>query len=161
MRHGDQLSRPRPHDLLLCVIIKDGSRYSVGIRPSPGRGEAILGSVVDRAQLAPDGSAASQAGSPAGRMPVSARSTLGGLTQFVITIQGLRDQPLACKLLIPKTRRDVRVVEGARLESVCRGNSTVGSNPTLSASLRSPAFVRELRLAGRELTPASGEGCPP
>ena len=29
--------------------------------------------------------------------------------------------------------RDVRVVEGARLERVCRGNSTVGSNPTLSA----------------------------
>jgi hypothetical protein len=27
------------------------------------------------------------------------------------------------------------VVEGARLESVCRGNSTVGSNPTLSAKL--------------------------
>jgi hypothetical protein len=26
------------------------------------------------------------------------------------------------------------VVEGARLESVCRGNSTVGSNPTLSAN---------------------------
>jgi hypothetical protein len=26
------------------------------------------------------------------------------------------------------------VVEGARLESVCRGNSTVGSNPTLSAT---------------------------
>src|SRR5205809_6409793 len=38
----------------------------------------------------------------------------------------------ACKSLILK-RRDVRVVEGARLESVCRGNSTVGSNPTLSA----------------------------
>ena len=37
------------------------------------------------------------------------------------------------KLLIPLTRRDVRAVEGARLESVCRGNSTVGSNPTLSA----------------------------
>ena len=34
-------------------------------------------------------------------------------------------------------RRDVRVVEGARLESVCRGNSTVGSNPTLSASYKS------------------------
>src|SRR5687768_13793643 len=32
--------------------------------------------------------------------------------------------------------RDVRVVEGARLESVCRGNSTVGSNPTLSAKLK-------------------------
>ena len=30
-------------------------------------------------------------------------------------------------------RRDVGAVERARLESVCRGNSTVGSNPTLSA----------------------------
>jgi hypothetical protein len=29
--------------------------------------------------------------------------------------------------------RGVRVVEGARLESECRGNPTVGSNPTLSA----------------------------
>jgi transposase len=42
--------------------------------------------------------------------------------------------PPSGKLLIPLERRDVRVVEGARLESVCRGNSTVGSNPTLSAS---------------------------
>jgi hypothetical protein len=48
----------------------------------------------------------------------------------------LRGSPPAGKLLIPLERRDVRVVEGARLESVCRGNSTVGSNPTLSASLR-------------------------
>ena len=40
--------------------------------------------------------------------------------------------PIARKLLI-LNRRDGRVVEGARLESVCRGNSTVGSNPTLSA----------------------------
>ena len=31
-------------------------------------------------------------------------------------------------------RRDGRVAEGARLESVFRGNSNVGSNPTLSAS---------------------------
>ena len=38
-------------------------------------------------------------------------------------------------------RRDVRVVEGARLESVCRGNSTVGSNPTLSASLVLTVFL--------------------
>ena len=30
--------------------------------------------------------------------------------------------------------RDVRVVEGARLERVYRGNSIVGSNPTLSAN---------------------------
>src|SRR6266516_7684650 len=37
-----------------------------------------------------------------------------------------------------KIRRGVRVVEGARLESVCRGNLTGGSNPSLSAS---PAFA--------------------
>ena len=47
---------------------------------------------------------------------------------------GLPAQPLACKLLILNIRRDVRVVEGARLESVCRGNSTEGSNPSLSAT---------------------------
>ncbi|MBP1765442.1 MAG: hypothetical protein H6Q65_2500, partial [Firmicutes bacterium] len=29
--------------------------------------------------------------------------------------------------------RDVRAVEGARLESVCTGNCTEGSNPSLSA----------------------------
>ena len=35
------------------------------------------------------------------------------------------------------------MVEGARLESVCRGNSTVGSNPTLSASLIFAFFLRK------------------
>jgi hypothetical protein len=49
----------------------------------------------------------------------------------------LRGSPPAGKLLIPLERRDVRVVEGARLESVCRGNPTVGSNPTLSAIIKS------------------------
>ena len=49
----------------------------------------------------------------------------------------LQGSPPSGKLLIPLKRRDVRVVEGARLESVCRGNSTEGSNPTLSAILRS------------------------
>ena len=33
-----------------------------------------------------------------------------------------------------RTRRDGRVVEGARLESVYRGNSIEGSNPSLSAT---------------------------
>ena len=33
-------------------------------------------------------------------------------------------------------RRDDRVAEGARLESVCTGNRTVGSNPTLSAKTK-------------------------
>jgi hypothetical protein len=48
----------------------------------------------------------------------------------------LQGSPPSGKLLIPFDRRDVRVVEGARLESVCRGNSTEGSNPSLSAKLR-------------------------
>ena len=47
---------------------------------------------------------------------VSDRRTLGGVTQFA-TQFGFRADPLARKQLIPKTRRDVRVVEGARLES--------------------------------------------
>jgi len=46
----------------------------------------------------------------------------------------LRGSPPSAKLLIPLARRDGRVVEGARLESVCTGNRTVGSNPTLSAT---------------------------
>ena len=36
-----------------------------------------------------------------------------------------------------KNRRDGRVAEGARLESVYRGNSIQGSNPCLSANLLS------------------------
>ena len=52
----------------------------------------------------------------------------------------LSGNPPSGKLLIPLNRRDVRVVEGARLESVCRGNSTVGSNPSLSAN-RSCVFI--------------------
>ena len=78
------------------------------------------------------------AGRQLGQIAVSDRGTLGGLTQF-LTQFGFRAQPLARKLLILQVRRDVRVVEGARLESVCRGNSTVGSNPSLSANLRSLA----------------------
>ena len=56
-----------------------------------------------------------------------------GTSQFT-SQSALAGSPPSAKLLIPLLRRDVRVVEGARLESVCRGNSTVGSNPTLSAS---------------------------
>ena len=37
------------------------------------------------------------------------------------------------------------MVEGARLESVCRGNSTVGSNPTLSANFASLVGVASFR----------------
>src|SRR5262249_9425984 len=59
--------------------------------------------------------------------------------------------PLARKRLILKTRRDVRVVEGARLESVCRRNSTEGSNPSLSAI---PAC------ANPKASPALRQSCP-
>src|SRR4029079_13096769 len=59
----------------------------------------------------------------------------------------LSGSPPHGKLLIPLERRDVRVVEGARLESVCRGNSTVGSNPTLSAKIcRDPNHFEHFRL---------------
>ena len=61
------------------------------------------------------------------------------LTSQYVTLL-LQGSPPSGKLLIPLNRRDVRVVEGARLESVCRGNSTVGSNPTLSAKLASGGF---------------------
>ena len=53
--------------------------------------------------------------------------------------------------VVDSKRRDVRVVEGARLESVCRGNSTVGSNPTLSAN--SPAQAHRV-LSGLHGLPA-------
>ena len=72
-------------------------------------------------------------------VPVNDRGTFGGLTQFA-TQFWFWAEPLARKPLILKMRRDVRVVEGARLESVCRGNSTVGSNPTLSANLESITY---------------------
>ena len=49
-----------------------------------------------------------------GQIAVRDRSTLGGLTS--LHNLGFRAHPLARKPLILKTRRDVRVVEGARLE---------------------------------------------
>jgi len=66
----------------------------------------------------------------------------------------LAGSPPSAKLLIPLSpacrerakrveRRDGRVVEGARLESVCRGNSTEGSNPSLSANLAPLDWRRE------------------
>src|SRR5688572_11556134 len=59
----------------------------------------------------------------------------------------LQGSPPSGKLLIPLERRDVRVVEGARLESVCRGNPTEGSNPSLSANFQFCSPVRTDRTA--------------
>src|ERR1041385_7964507 len=51
-----------------------------------------------------------------------------------------RYPPIKSKLQLPAARRrDGRVAEGARLESVFRGNSNVGSNPTLSARILHPS----------------------
>ncbi len=44
-------------------------------------------------------------------------------------------------------RAGARVVEWARLESVCAGNSTEGSNPSLSAMLK----VNELKISVRSI----------
>jgi hypothetical protein len=54
---------------------------------------------------------------PGGVVAVSDHGTLGGLTHNSLPNSAFRAQPLARKLWILKTRRDVRVVEGARLES--------------------------------------------
>jgi len=69
---------------------------------------------------------------------------LAGLTSQSRHSLHLAGSPPSAKLLIPLARRDGRVVEGARLESVCTGNRTVGSNPTLSAT---PARLGLLRPA--------------
>src|SRR5512141_2734098 len=52
--------------------------------------------------------------------------------------KGALKRAAALNLLFAPERRDGRVVEGARLESVFRGNSNEGSNPSLSAILHRP-----------------------
>jgi hypothetical protein len=48
------------------------------------------------------------------------------------------------------------VAEGARLESVCAGNRTVGSNPTLSASdLNQLIVIKEIFIGHVPLVPKS------
>jgi len=57
------------------------------------------------------------------RTPVSDRRRLEGVSQFLSQFS-FRADPLTRKQLILKTRRDVRVVEGARLEialAICDG----------------------------------------
>ena len=73
-----------------------------------------------------------------------------GLTLHLKVVYGnglLQEERPSGKLLIPLERRDVRVVEGARLESVCTGNRTEGSNPSLSAILLFRSRGRAGRMA--------------
>ena len=51
------------------------------------------------------------------------------------------------KLLIPLERRDVGVVDRARLENVCTGTLTVGSNPTLSGRFSMGFSAKSLRFS--------------
>jgi hypothetical protein len=48
-------------------------------------------------------------------------------------------------------RRDGRVAEGARLESVFTRKGNVGSNPTLSASSSKPSRLKGLSRDGKKL----------
>jgi hypothetical protein len=66
-------------------------------------------------------------------------SELTSQSRHSLTLSG---SPPSAKLLIPFARRDVRVVEGARLESVCTRNRTKGSNPFLSALSLAFGFAR-------------------
>ena len=89
------------------VTSEPGSRLSTGDHLSR-RGRRYTGRV--RVAVAED-------------VPVSDRRPLGGVSQFLSQCS-FRADPLACKLLILNMRRDVRVVEGARLEialAVCDG----------------------------------------
>ena len=60
---------------------------------------------------------------------------------------------------IQRIRRDGRVVEGARLESVFRGNSNEGSNPSLSAIYLSITYTTYLDLACNRVQSFSIERC--
>ncbi len=75
---------------------------------------------------------------PAIETVVEVDEALTSQSRHSLTLSG---NPPHGKLLIPLERRDVRVVEGARLESVCTGNRTKGSNPFLSAIHFGFAFI--------------------
>ena len=56
-------------------------------------------------------------------------------------LRHLEEGTFLCPLLYlyPRPRWRVRAAKGARLESVCGGNLTVGSNPTATAICSHPA----------------------
>ena len=56
-----------------------------------------------------------------------------------------------CYIQVSCRWRDGRVAEGARLESVFRGNSNVGSNPTLSAIHLAKLLIRLANILGHGL----------
>ena len=56
-------------------------------------------------------------------------------------------------LYTTEARRGVRVVEGARLESVCAGNRTEGSNPFLSANKKDWPLGRSFLLTNEAFKP--------
>ena len=71
------------------------------------------------------------------------RGSTGSLSSSITSIPDLPSPKMLNSIRQPAFRRDGRVAEGARLESVFRGNSNVGSNPTLSA-IRINSFCKLL-----------------
>lgn len=78
------------------------------------------------------------------------------LAKWVLSVAKSKNIPLFCltsfqnndKLIIAESAwRDVRVVEGARLESVYRGNSIKGSNPFLSVRKKQGCEKRKDRFS--------------
>ena len=107
----------------------------------------------DEAEAAESGGLPPPAGKQAGGGDAAERAAkyrMGALT--VIVLRGMKrprkappwysDTGTSRQLELPRAgflfpnRRDGRVVEGARLESVYRGNSIEGSNPSLSATFQ-------------------------
>ena len=89
------------------ALFRSRSR-SGGIRSSPGCARTP--------ESASEETPARRRAYSSARTPVSDRRPVGGVSQFLSQFR-FRADPLARKQLILKTRRDVRVVEGARLES--------------------------------------------
>jgi plasmid stabilization system protein ParE len=85
---------------------------------------------VQRGRVLPD-AGNGNGGAPEIEAIIEAPESVTSQSRYSLTLSG---SPPHGKLLIPFERRDVRVVEGARLESVCRRNPTEGSNPSLSAN---------------------------
>jgi hypothetical protein len=64
--------------------------------------------------------------------------------------QRVDSSPIVCYIVFRSSRRGAGVAELARLESVCAGNRTEGSNPSFSASVI-PPIVHEREFPSESL----------
>ena len=77
------------------------------------------------------------------RLPGKLLALLPWTALILLLCPGARAEDFAGRPPLPYPRRRwrVRAAKGARLESVCGGDSTVGSNPTATAKFHSEAPV--------------------